>query len=74
MRANKPVTGARGVEGLAVALMASGLLVLICAAAFFLEKMPISLLVLGIGLALAGNIIAPDPASAEKSRRQDTME
>jgi hypothetical protein len=36
--------------------------------------MPISLLVLGIGLALAGNIIAPDPASAEKSRRQDTME
>jgi hypothetical protein len=70
----KPGAAPQRFESLAIALMACGLLILICSAIFFWEKIPISLLALGIGLALAGNFLAPDPAISGKSQEPASID
>jgi uncharacterized metal-binding protein len=53
--------------------MACAFLILTCSALFFWEKIPITLIALGIGLLLAGHFLAPDPAISEKSQKRERI-
>ena len=73
MLAKKPEADPRRFESLALALMACAFLILTCSALFFWEKIPITLIALGIGLLLAGHFLAPDPAISEKSQKRERI-